>query len=58
MGFLASLLCFLIPVCARCAEARTLRLGHFPNVTHAQAVYARAGGQFEQKYSVFSIQVE
>lgn len=34
------------------AEARRLRLGHFPNVTHAQAVYARAGGQFERKVGV------
>src|SRR6185436_13262520 len=27
-------------------------LGHFPNITHAQALYARAGGQFEQKIGV------
>jgi NitT/TauT family transport system substrate-binding protein len=33
-------------------EVRELRLGHFPNITHAQAVYARAGGQFEQKIGV------
>ena len=33
-------------------EARVLRLGHFPNITHAQALYARAGGQFEQKLGV------
>jgi len=33
-------------------EARQLRLGHFPNLTHAQAVYARAGGQFEKKIGV------
>lgn len=33
-------------------EARQLRLGHFPNITHAQALYARAGGQFEQKIGV------
>jgi NitT/TauT family transport system substrate-binding protein len=30
-------------------SARPFRLGHFPNLTHAQAVYARAGGQFERK---------
>src|SRR5262245_24487930 len=30
-------------------NAQQLRLGHFPNVTHAQAVYARATGCFEQK---------
>lgn len=29
-----------------------LRLGHFPNITHAQAVYARAGGQFEKAVGV------
>ncbi len=33
-------------------EARELRLGHFPNLTHAQPVYARAGGQFEKKIGV------
>lgn len=39
-----------VHVCAGYAdETRPLRLGHFPNITHAQAVYARAGGQFEQK---------
>src|SRR5262249_47325663 len=29
-----------------------LRLGHFPNLTHAQAVFARAGGQFEQRVGI------
>lgn len=33
-------------------EAHEVRLGHFPNITHAQAIYARAGGQFEQKLGV------
>jgi NitT/TauT family transport system substrate-binding protein len=33
-------------------EARELRLGHFPNITHAQSIYARATGQFEQKLGV------
>jgi len=43
----------VIPLCASAAEeARQLRLGHFPNITHAQAVYARAGGQFERKIGV------
>jgi len=28
---------------------RSFRLGHFPNLTHAQALYARAGGHFERK---------
>src|SRR4030095_16091791 len=34
------------------AEAQQLRLGHFPNITHAQALYARAGGEFEKKVGV------
>lgn len=34
------------------AEAQRLRLGHFPNITHAQALYAQAGGQFERKLGV------
>lgn len=33
-------------------DARTLRLGHYPNVTHAQAVYARATGSFEKAIGV------
>jgi len=37
---------------ADAAEARQLRLGHFPNVTHAQALYAKATGHFEQTIGV------
>ena len=33
-------------------EAKVLRLGYFPNITHAQALYARATGEFEQKIGV------
>jgi NitT/TauT family transport system substrate-binding protein len=33
-------------------EARQLRLGHFPNLTHAQALHARSTGAFEQKTGV------
>lgn len=33
-------------------EARELRLGYFPNITHGQALYARATGEFEQKIGV------
>jgi NitT/TauT family transport system substrate-binding protein len=29
-----------------------LRLGHFPNLTHAQAVYARATGEFEKTIGI------
>lgn len=31
------------------ATAQTLRLGYFPNVTHAQALYGRATGAFEKR---------
>jgi NitT/TauT family transport system substrate-binding protein len=30
-------------------EAKPFRLGYFPNVTHAQALYARATGEFEKR---------
>ncbi len=30
------------------AEPKELRLGYFPNLTHAQAIYARATGAFEK----------
>lgn len=33
-------------------QTRELRLGHFSNLTHAQALYARAGGQFEKKMGI------
>ena len=33
-------------------EAKELRLGYFPNITHAQALYARATGEFEKKTGV------
>jgi NitT/TauT family transport system substrate-binding protein len=33
-------------------ELQQLRLGHFPNLTHAQALYARAKGHFEQVIGV------
>jgi NitT/TauT family transport system substrate-binding protein len=42
--------------CAQCRlsaeEPRQLRIGHFPNVTHAQAIYARATGQFEKALGI------
>ncbi len=34
------------------AHAADLRLGYFPNLTHAQALYARATGEFEKKTGV------
>lgn len=33
-------------------EAQELRLGYFPDITHAQALYARATGEFDQKIGV------
>jgi NitT/TauT family transport system substrate-binding protein len=33
-------------------ETKELRLGYFPNLTHAQALYARATGEFERKTGV------
>lgn len=33
---------------ARAQSSGVVRLGHFPNLTHAQALYARANGQFEK----------
>ncbi len=51
---LALLLVFLLINHALAAEhaAKELRLGYFPNITHAQALYARATGEFEQKVGV------
>jgi len=41
------------PACNAFSEqARQIRIGHFPNITHAQAVYARATGQFEKTTGV------
>jgi NitT/TauT family transport system substrate-binding protein len=41
-----------VPTSVRAASKRVVRIGHFPNITHAQALYARAGGQFEKKLGV------
>lgn len=51
IGAAAALVVLALPGRAP-GEARILRLGHFPNVTHAQALYARAGGQFEKHLGV------
>src|SRR6266705_2429588 len=37
---------------AAAGEIQQLRIGHFPNLTHAQAVYARATGQFEKAVGI------
>ena len=31
------------------AESKNIRIGFFPNITHAQALYARATGEFEKQ---------
>jgi NitT/TauT family transport system substrate-binding protein len=33
-------------------QSAVLRIGHFPNLTHAQALYARATGQFEKAVGI------
>src|SRR5205823_14144269 len=50
LAFAGLLLCVQQP--ARAQEINQLRIGHFPNLTHAQAVYARATGQFEKAVGV------
>jgi NitT/TauT family transport system substrate-binding protein len=45
------LLTLVLKASAADEEARELRLGYFPNITHAQALYARATGGFEKKIS-------
>ncbi len=44
--------CFGIHQVGAGAEIKQLRLGHFPNLTHAQALYARANGTFEKAIGV------
>lgn len=45
----------LVVACSRSDPSRqggALRLGHFPNVTHAQALYGRATGSYEKTVGV------
>ena len=51
---LVLLLTFVVIEHVSCAqhEAKELRLGYFPNITHAQAIYARATANFEQSIGV------
>ena len=54
-GRLAPLLAVVVLIeqgAAAQRAAKELRLGYFPNITHAQALYARATGEFEQKTGV------
>ena len=47
------LLCLLVPSLAYAqAGAKPLRLGYLPNITHAQALYAKATGEFEKALGV------
>ncbi|ABB31238.1 ABC transporter, substrate-binding protein [Geobacter metallireducens GS-15] len=49
----AFLLCLLlVPWSQSHAGAKRLRLGYFPNITHGQALYARATGELEKMMGV------
>ncbi len=56
LAWLVALMCLLSAVCACDKQEQTtgepLRLGYFPNITHAQALYARATGDFEKAIGV------
>jgi NitT/TauT family transport system substrate-binding protein len=45
-------LCLCLYSRAMAEEIKQLRLGYFPNLTHAQALYARANGTFEKAIGV------
>ncbi|HVY70072.1 MAG TPA: ABC transporter substrate-binding protein [Verrucomicrobiae bacterium] len=45
-------LAWLISIAVAAQEATTLRLGYFPNVTHAQALHARATGELDRSLGV------
>lgn len=49
---LFSTLILVLRASAADQEAKELRLGYFPNITHAQALYARATGEFDKKIGV------
>jgi NitT/TauT family transport system substrate-binding protein len=51
-GFLLRLSLGCCACAELCAQDKPLRLGHFPNLTHAQAVYARATGHFEKALGI------
>ena len=47
------LFCLLVSSLAHAQEGqRPLRLGYFPNITHAQALYGRATGEFEKRLGI------
>jgi NitT/TauT family transport system substrate-binding protein len=43
-----ALLCFAAPRARSQQKPLVVRVGYFPNITHAQALVGRAGGQFEK----------
>src|SRR5438093_4074372 len=48
-GVVLGILCSFPPSFSKAETgAERLRLGYFPNITHAQALYARATGEFEK----------
>src|ERR1051325_6818918 len=47
-----SALLLVLPASPGFPKAKPLRLGYFPNITHAQALYARATGGFEKAVGV------
>lgn len=47
----AAALCLLAGA-VRSEELKEIRIGHFPNITHAQALLARATGKFEKELGV------
>src|SRR5262245_18070726 len=50
---LVALFCFwVLPGRAAEAGANLIRLGYFPNITHAQALYGHATGEFEKATGV------
>jgi NitT/TauT family transport system substrate-binding protein len=49
---LVCLLCLTVSVRGADEKPVVLRLGFFPNITHAQALYARATGLFEKNFPV------
>lgn len=44
----AALAAVLLASASHAQSAKRLRLGYFPNITHAQALFARATGEFEK----------
>lgn len=52
-GLLVAFLCLLLTSCSEEKKAdNQLRIGYFPNITHAQAIYARATGELEKAIGV------